>query len=144
MDKPTGRRPFAAEADGNRTRLGACAPTTVLKTAEPTRNPDASRSERKRTELRGISVWIMPKGQNGTTTTEILVLGAPNGSEVDTFSGVTATVDGADVECAPSTTNASTFCAWTGGDIAAFIGTRERDLHTALTQTEAIMKAIGA
>jgi hypothetical protein len=31
-----------AEADGNRTRLGACAPTTVLKTAGPTRNPDAS------------------------------------------------------------------------------------------------------
>ena len=31
-----------AEADGNRTRLGARAPTTVLKTAGPTRNPDAS------------------------------------------------------------------------------------------------------
>ena len=31
-----------AEADGNRTRLGARAPTSVLKTVGPTRNPDAS------------------------------------------------------------------------------------------------------
>jgi len=33
---------ISAEADGNRTRLGARAPTTVLKTEGPTRNPDAS------------------------------------------------------------------------------------------------------
>jgi hypothetical protein len=33
--------PFA-EADGNRTRLGALAPTPVLKTGGPTRRPDAS------------------------------------------------------------------------------------------------------
>jgi hypothetical protein len=31
-----------AEADGNRTRLGTRAPTPVLKTGGPTRNPDAS------------------------------------------------------------------------------------------------------
>jgi hypothetical protein len=37
-----------AEADGNRTRLGARAPTTVLKTAGPTRNPDASEREHTR------------------------------------------------------------------------------------------------
>src|SRR3989337_1018502 len=36
--------PFA-EADGNRTRLGALAPTPVLKTGGPTRRPDASASE---------------------------------------------------------------------------------------------------
>jgi hypothetical protein len=34
-----------AEADGNRTRLGALAPTPVLKTGGPTRCPDASASE---------------------------------------------------------------------------------------------------
>ena len=34
--------PFHAEADGNRTRLGALAPTPVLKTGGPTRRPDAS------------------------------------------------------------------------------------------------------
>src|SRR6266540_6967643 len=34
-----------AEADGNRTRLGALAPTPVLKTGGPTRRPDASRPE---------------------------------------------------------------------------------------------------
>jgi hypothetical protein len=33
-----------AEADGNRTRLGALAPTPVLKTGGPTRRPDASPS----------------------------------------------------------------------------------------------------
>src|SRR5438445_8786529 len=33
---------YVAEADGNRTRLRACALTSVLKTAGPTRNPDAS------------------------------------------------------------------------------------------------------
>src|SRR5712691_12669103 len=41
-----------AEADGNRTRLGARAPTTVLKTAGPTRNPDASGYEDSRRHLR--------------------------------------------------------------------------------------------
>ena len=41
-----GQRPLsAAEADGNRTRLGALAPTPVLKTGGPTRCPDASVSE---------------------------------------------------------------------------------------------------
>jgi hypothetical protein len=34
-----------AEADGNRTRLGALAPTPVLKTGGPTRRPDASVGE---------------------------------------------------------------------------------------------------
>src|SRR4029453_1952964 len=34
-----------AEADGNRTRLGALAPTPVLKTGGPTRRPDASARE---------------------------------------------------------------------------------------------------
>lgn len=35
----------SAEADGNRTRLGAFAPTPVLKTGGPTRRPDASMPE---------------------------------------------------------------------------------------------------
>ena len=35
-----------AEADGNRTRQGAFAPSTVLKTAGPTRHPDASAGQR--------------------------------------------------------------------------------------------------
>jgi hypothetical protein len=35
-------RSLHAEADGNRTRLGAFAPTPVLKTGGPTRRPDAS------------------------------------------------------------------------------------------------------
>jgi hypothetical protein len=33
---------FLAEADGNRTRQGAFAPSPVLKTGGPTRRPDAS------------------------------------------------------------------------------------------------------
>ena len=41
-------RPTIAEADGNRTRLGARAPTSVLKTEGPTRNPDASVGEHSR------------------------------------------------------------------------------------------------
>ncbi len=41
-DRIIRRSSSLAEADGNRTRLGARAPTTVLKTAGPTRNPDAS------------------------------------------------------------------------------------------------------
>jgi hypothetical protein len=36
---------LVAEADGNRTRLGAFAPTPILKTGGPTRRPDASASE---------------------------------------------------------------------------------------------------
>src|SRR3990172_5057455 len=38
-------RARSAEADGNRTRLGALAPTPVLKTGGPTRRPDASAAE---------------------------------------------------------------------------------------------------
>jgi hypothetical protein len=45
-------RSLHAEADGNRTRLGARAPTTVLKTAGPTRNPDASAAQRNCLGLR--------------------------------------------------------------------------------------------
>ena len=37
--------PHGAEADGNRTRQGAFAPSPVLKTVGPTRNPDASAPE---------------------------------------------------------------------------------------------------
>jgi hypothetical protein len=33
---------WSAEADGNRTRQGAFAPSPVLKTGGPTRRPDAS------------------------------------------------------------------------------------------------------
>ena len=44
-----------AEADGNRTRLGALAPTPVLKTGGPTRRPDASATE--------DSVQPMPSGR---------------------------------------------------------------------------------
>ena len=33
---------ISAEADGNRTRQGAFAPSSVLKTEGPTRHPDAS------------------------------------------------------------------------------------------------------
>src|SRR6266545_2421684 len=44
--KAPSQRPLsAAEADGNRTRLGALAPTPVLKTGGPTRRPDASEAE---------------------------------------------------------------------------------------------------
>jgi hypothetical protein len=43
-----------AEADGNRTRLGALAPTPVLKTGGPTRNPDASAKQ----PTRGISMRV--------------------------------------------------------------------------------------
>jgi hypothetical protein len=48
MDSTISPRVLLAEADGNRTRLGARAPTTVLKTAGPTRNPDASAREHTR------------------------------------------------------------------------------------------------
>jgi hypothetical protein len=44
-DSPIRPRFLHAEADGNRTRLGALAPTPVLKTGGPTRCPDASASE---------------------------------------------------------------------------------------------------
>jgi len=35
-------------------------------------------------------------------------------------------------------------CAWSEGDVAVFVGTRERDLHQALAQTERIETEIGA
>ena len=45
-----------AEADGNRTRQGTFAPSTVLKTAEPTRRSDASVGEGTGTEIS----WDLP------------------------------------------------------------------------------------
>jgi hypothetical protein len=48
--------PLLAEADGNRTRLGALAPTPVLKTGGPTRHPDASSDEDSRQPSSGIAV----------------------------------------------------------------------------------------
>ena len=92
----------------------------------------------------GVSVWIMPSGQNGTTPVEILTLGLPAGVKVDVLGGVTASVDGADFECAASSTHATTMCAWSDGDVAGLIGTRERDPHKALAQVERIQREIGA
>jgi hypothetical protein len=63
-----------AEADGNRTRLGARAPTTVLKTAGPTRNPDASEREhtregssapRRSGPARSLSGILLPRRRSG-------------------------------------------------------------------------------
>jgi hypothetical protein len=45
LDPTITPRSLHAEADGNRTRLGAFAPTPVLKTGGPTRRPDASACE---------------------------------------------------------------------------------------------------
>jgi hypothetical protein len=45
-----------AEADGNRTRLGALAPTPVLKTGGPTRRPDASDNEDSRQPSSAVAV----------------------------------------------------------------------------------------
>ena len=45
LDPRSPPRFLYAEADGNRTRLGALAPTPVLKTGGPTRRPDASARE---------------------------------------------------------------------------------------------------
>ena len=39
---------ISAEADGNRTRQGTFAPSSVLKTEGPTRHPDASRTDATR------------------------------------------------------------------------------------------------
>jgi hypothetical protein len=50
-----------AEADGNRTRLGALAPTPVLKTGGPTRNPDASAKQ----PTRGISMRVHTRVRPG-------------------------------------------------------------------------------
>jgi hypothetical protein len=44
LDSTIPPRSLLAEADGNRTRLGALAPTPVLKTGGPTRRPDASKA----------------------------------------------------------------------------------------------------
>ena len=43
-----GASSLSAEADGNRTRQGAFAPSSVLKTEGPTRHPDASRQDATR------------------------------------------------------------------------------------------------
>jgi hypothetical protein len=92
----------------------------------------------------GISVWITSKGQNGSEPAEILTLGLPSGVKVDVFKGLSASMDGADFECATSTTNMSTMCAWSGGDVAGMVGLRELDLQKALAETERIKTAIGA
>jgi hypothetical protein len=43
-----GASSLSAEADGNRTRQGTFAPSSVLKTEGPTRHPDASRQDATR------------------------------------------------------------------------------------------------
>ena len=45
---PHGAGSLSAEADGNRTRQGAFAPSSVLKTEGPTRHPDASMQDATR------------------------------------------------------------------------------------------------
>ena len=45
---PRGAGSISAEADGNRTRQGTFAPSSVLKTEGPTRHPDASRQDATR------------------------------------------------------------------------------------------------
>jgi hypothetical protein len=92
----------------------------------------------------GVSVWVVEGRATSTTTAQILTLAPPEGVKVDVFAGVSATVDGADFECAPSTTNASTMCAWTSKEIDGFLGTREPDLQAALAQAERLRSAIGA
>ena len=42
FNHPHGAGSLSAEADGNRTRQGTFAPSSVLKTEGPTRHPDAS------------------------------------------------------------------------------------------------------
>ena len=48
FNHPHGAASLSAEADGNRTRQGTFAPSSVLKTEGPTRHPDASMQDATR------------------------------------------------------------------------------------------------
>src|SRR6058998_1681521 len=70
-DSPIPPQSLLAEADGNRTRLGALAPTPVLKTGGPTRRPDASKPEDtskrdREAEIRSVSGPSSTKNRHGS------------------------------------------------------------------------------